>query len=182
MSLSFGFFVILTLVLGKRKFQVKSNKFSWKNSNKAGWVVDEESVCCWNCFFVSLFSVNIAVTSLWWESSNITSHFLVHRYDKLFLSWESWSVLMKDFSSEQWFSFSKQRQGLARKLHCIGWLNFCGVRIYFHRGHRHRLVLGFIHQGHSRLCLVAETVLAGCSFLLCWALTLISVKFWIGWC
>ena len=100
-SLSFGFFVILTLVLGKRKFQVKSNKFSWKNSNKAGWVVDEESVCCWNCFFVSLSSVNIAVTCLWWESSNITSHFLLHRYDKLFLSWESWSVLMRAFSNEQ---------------------------------------------------------------------------------
>ena len=93
------------LVLGKRKFQVKSNKFSRKNSNKAGWVVDEESVCCWNCFFVSLSSVNIAVTSLRWESSNITSHFLLHRYDKLFLSWESLSVLMKAFSCEQWFFF-----------------------------------------------------------------------------
>ena len=75
------------------------------------------------------------------------------------------------------FSFSKLRQGLARKLHCIGWLNFCGVRIYFHRGHRHRLVLGFIHQGHSRLCLVAETVLTGSSFLLCWALNQFQLNF-----
>ena len=75
------------------------------------------------------------------------------------------------------FSFSKLRQGLARKLHCIGWLNFCGVRIYFHRGHRHRLVLGFIHQGHSRLCLVAETVLTGCSFLLGWALSRFQLNF-----
>lgn len=93
-------------------------------------------------------------------SIDMTSYFCPENLDQ---------CLWKLFPMSNDCSFSKLRQGLGRKLHCIDWLNFCGVRIYFHRGHRHSLVLGFIHQGHSRLCLVAETVLTGSNFLLCWA-------------